>query len=366
MENRINTYKDKIKIRLEAPEDYDGILQLTYESFLALDFEGRRRMDEHYLIHLIKNSDSLIPELCFVAELEGTIIGHILYTKSQFKREDGSHAETITFGPLSVLPEYQKQGIGKALIFHSIEHAKKLGFGAIIITGVPEYYPKLGFKVSKAYNLTLEDGTSPDYLLAYELSDGYLKGGGVFDVLAPEFQVSEEDDRGFELFHTHFMSTVFPGELMLRAFCENDIPLMEKWLYTQHVKPWYEHPNDWLTEIRERYGAFSFITHLIAEVDGKAMGFCQYYDCYNSKDYEDWGLEIPLLGKVYSIDYLIGDPDYLHKGYAKTMINKMIQQLRGLGATTLIVLPDEKNIASNKLLEASGFAWDGKRYMLEL
>ncbi len=152
------------------------------------------------------------------------------------------------------------------------------------------------------------------------------------------------------------------GQLLVRSFFDNDTPLLERWLHTEHVKPWYENPEEWLEEIRERHDEFCFITHLIAEADGKPIGFCQYYDCYHSKEYEDWGMEIPLPGKVYSVDYLIGEREYLRRGYAKAMLAQMMQRLCALGANAVIVLPDAKNTASNKTLEASGFVWDGKRY----
>jgi GNAT superfamily N-acetyltransferase len=152
----------------------------------------------------------------------------------------------------------------------------------------------------------------------------------------------------------------------LRAFCDDDMTLMERWLYTGHVKPWYDQPLDWLKELRERNGEFNFITHLIAELDGKPIGFCQYYDCYNSREYEDWGIDIPIKGEIFSIDYMIGEPEHLRKGYAKAMIAEMIEMLRRLKAKIIIVLPNRENTASNCTLESSGFAWDGERYIQQL
>lgn len=165
-------------IREEHPEDYNSILRLTHEVFLTLDYPGRQRMDEHFLVSLLRGSKFLIPELCFVMERGGEIAGHILYTKSEILKADGTKTQTITFGPLSVLPKYHRQGIGSALVRHSLEKARELGYGAVLITGVPNYYPKLGFKRAQEYRLTLSDGTSPDAFMAYELRPGYLSGGG--------------------------------------------------------------------------------------------------------------------------------------------------------------------------------------------
>lgn len=198
-------------IREERSEDYDAILRLTYQAFLTLDFPGRQRMDEHFLISLLRGSNYVIPELCLVAECDGEIVGHILYTKSEVIGADGKKTETITFGPLSVLPKYHKQGIGSALVLESLEMARQLGCIAVLILGVPAYYPKLGFRRAREYGLVLPDGSSPDAFMAYELVSGSLTGGGEFHLLAPEYELAEADDAGFEKFHQEFMSKNYPG-----------------------------------------------------------------------------------------------------------------------------------------------------------
>ena len=109
------------------PEDYPEILRLTYEAFLTLDFPGRRRPDEHFLLSLLHETCHIIPGLCFVALADGTIAGHILYTKSKITRPGKEDVPTVTFGPLSVSPGYQRQGIGKLLVSHSIRKARGMG-----------------------------------------------------------------------------------------------------------------------------------------------------------------------------------------------------------------------------------------------
>jgi len=200
-------------IRPETPADYDTILPLTYDAFLALDYPGRGPVNEHYLINLLRDSVSVIQELCFVAEWDGEIVGHILYVKSGFKRMDGTEADTITFGPLSVWQKYHRQGIGKALVMHSIEKARKMGFGAVLICGVPEYYPKLGFKRADTFGLVISEScTEPDVdgaFMAYELIPGYLTGGGVYCRWPQEYDLVESDTAGFETFHKNFMAKYF-------------------------------------------------------------------------------------------------------------------------------------------------------------
>jgi len=155
-------------------------------------------------------------------------------------------------------------------------------------------------------------------------------------------------------------------ELTLRSFTDSDISLMEHWLYLPHIAPWYEHPDDWLNEIRNRHGEFSFLTHLIAEIDGHPIGFCQYYDCFDTKELEDWGVPIHAPKEVYSIDYLIGEPEYLRCGFGKEMIRQMLEMIRGKGAKKVIVQPDKKNEGSNKSLLANGFVWDDNFYVFEM
>lgn len=203
----------RIFIRNEMPSDYEAILRLTYEAFLTLDYPGRRRTDEHYLIHLLQNCPHVIPELCCVAEAEGKIVGHILYTKSKVIRPDETEVQTVTFGPLSVHPQYHRQGIGRMLVNHSMEKAREMGFAAVLIDGVPDYYPKLGFIHAREFGLIMQDGSSDDSFMAYELKAGALHGGGTLRFLAEaEFERAERDDVGFAAFHQTFMRAYCPGQ----------------------------------------------------------------------------------------------------------------------------------------------------------
>ena len=342
----------KITIRNERRDDYPTILRLTYEAFLTLTYPEKRRMDEHSLIHLLQNSAEVVPELCYVAEYEGEIVGHILYTRSRFRRPDGSEADAVTFGPLSVSPMYHRQGIGKALVMHSMEKAREMGFGAVLIVGVPDYYPKLGFKRARDYGLSFADGSAIDPFMAYELAPGYLTGGGVYHCWAPEFDMAEHDDVGYEAFNKQFMREYFPGQLKLRPLFESDIPLMERWLNAVHVAPWYRPTEDWLHEINCRFSEFSFITHLIAELDGEPLGFCQYYDCFDAK--EEW-YATGRPKAMYSIDYMVGEPKYLQRGFGKEMIRVLLEILCKVGAREVVVQPDQGNVASVRSLLANGF-----------
>jgi len=155
----------------------------------------------------------------------------------------------------------------------------------------------------------------------------------------------------------------------LRPFQDTDIALMERWLHTPHVTKWYKHPDHWLRELQGRHDEFSFLTHFIAEFEDVPIGFCQYYDTFFAQEHEVWNDE-PGVGKnqgeIFSIDYLIGEPDYLRRGFGKEMIRQMITMLRKAGAKTVIVEPERENAASNRILEANGFTWNGNHYGLAL
>lgn len=159
------------------------------------------------------------------------------------------------------------------------------------------------------------------------------------------------------------------AKLTLRPFEDADIALMERWLYTPHVARWYKHPDHWLNELHQRHGAFSFLTHFIAEAEGKPIGFCQYYDTFYAQEHEVWNDEWDVSekpGSIFSIDYLIGEPEFLRRGYGRQMILQMLEKLRKAGAKTVIVEPEEENAASGGALTACGFAFDGKDYYLSL
>jgi RimJ/RimL family protein N-acetyltransferase len=155
-------------------------------------------------------------------------------------------------------------------------------------------------------------------------------------------------------------------QLILRPFSDSDVTLMERWLHAEHVAPWYELPQDWLDEIKNRHSEFSFITHMIAAIDDNPIGFCQYYDCYDSRKYENWGIDITAPGEIYSIDYLIGESEYLRCGFGKAIICSLLEILKNLGVETIIVNPDKNNEASNRSLCASGFVKSEGHYSLKL
>ena len=100
----------EIVIRNEIKSDYRKVEELTREAFWNLYVPG---CNEHYIVHIMREHKDFISELDLVAELDGKIVGNVMYTKSYLVDQTGNKKEVLTFGPISVLPEYQRKGIGK-------------------------------------------------------------------------------------------------------------------------------------------------------------------------------------------------------------------------------------------------------------
>ena len=162
---------DNLIIRNEEERDHRAVEEATREAFWNLYVPGG---DEHYLVHAIRESPDFIPELAFVAELDGKIVGSIFFTKSYVLDDQGAKHDTITFGPVSVLPELHNNGIGAKLIHHAIGAAKVLGYRAILIYGYEGYYRRFGFRHAKEYGVSNMEGKYPVAHLALELTPGGL------------------------------------------------------------------------------------------------------------------------------------------------------------------------------------------------
>ena len=118
----------KTIIRNETPADYRAVETLTREAFWNQNFPG---CDEHYLVHVMRSHPDFIPQLDFVLELDGEIIGSVLYTKAALLDEQGQKKTVLTFGPVSIAPEHQRKGYGKALLRQLAVIAVERGCGRL-------------------------------------------------------------------------------------------------------------------------------------------------------------------------------------------------------------------------------------------
>lgn len=162
-----------ITIRRENPADYRAVEEVTREAFWNHHCPG---CCEHYLAHVLRDNSAFIPELDLVAEIDGQIVGNIMYAKTNIQIKDGTQFPTITFGPISVLPAYQKKGVGTALIQESKRLACELGFQSIFILGDPDYYSRVGFVAAENFHVTNGEGKYAAALQACELVPNALDG----------------------------------------------------------------------------------------------------------------------------------------------------------------------------------------------
>lgn len=182
-----------ISITKEEIRDYRTVEELTREAFWNVHVPG---CDEHYYLHLLRLQPSFIPELSYVARLNGVIVGHIAYMESRV-----GDVVTLTFGPVSVVPHKQGQGIGSELIEYTLGLAKRLGYAGVVIFGDPDYYKRFGFVSAKEFGITDSDGKFPIAMQAMELTEGAHK------IVGGEYQMMFDynpDPKEFEQFDTQF------------------------------------------------------------------------------------------------------------------------------------------------------------------
>jgi len=184
----------EIALRPETEKDYRTVEEVTREAFWDVYIPG---CDEHLLIKNLRKMKNFVPALDFVAEHNGKIVGNIVYAEASV-RDGGREHTVLTFGPISVLPEYQKNGIGSKLVRHTIQLAREMGYKAIIIYGEPGYYGRFGFTASKEFRITNKENKFPASLLVLELYPRALDGiEGAFDEGAA-YVIDEKELAEFE------------------------------------------------------------------------------------------------------------------------------------------------------------------------
>lgn len=184
-----------IKIRNEVEKDYERVEEITRKSFWNLYIPG---CIEHYLVHVMRSHKDFLPELDFVIEVDNEIIGNIMYTKTKLIDESGEEKDILTFGPVCILPEYQRKGYGKKLIQYSFEQAIALDYDVVVIFGNPNNYVGNGFKSCKKYNICLVNGTYPAAMMVKELKPDVLDKRKWFYYQSPVFEIDEQEAKNFD------------------------------------------------------------------------------------------------------------------------------------------------------------------------
>lgn len=200
-------------IRTETPADHREVEALTREAFWNVYRPG---CTEHYVLHCYRSLPEFIPELSLVLEQNGVIIGHIMYSHAQIKCDNGNILPIMIFGPVSILPAHQRQGFGSHLIRYSLEKAKRLGCGAVAITGSPDYYARFGFRSAAAFGVYYGDIPRTEelpFFMVKELIPGYLNGVTGVYTDPPGYFVSDEDVDAFDAAFPPREKLKLPGQL---------------------------------------------------------------------------------------------------------------------------------------------------------
>lgn len=188
----------ELTIRPETTADHRAVEEMTREAFWNQHVPG---CDEHYLVHCLRSHPDFVPGLDLVAELEGEIVGNVMYTKCRLTDEEGREKEILTFGPLTVRPGFQRRGIGKALLERSFAIAREMGYDTIVIFGNPGNYVSRGFRSCKKLGVSTPGGGFPCAMLVKELVTGALAGHSWVYGESPAYEV---DRAGFEAFDAAF------------------------------------------------------------------------------------------------------------------------------------------------------------------
>lgn len=185
----------KIIIRNERPEDYQRVEEITRRAFYNLYVPG---CAEHYLAHVLRGHEDFIPQLDLVVEADGEVIGNVMYTKTRLVDDKGTEKEILTFGPVCIVPERQRQGYGKQLLEASFDKAAAMGYDVIVIFGDPGNYVSHGFVSCKKHNVCLADGTFPGAMMVKELRPKALDGRKWVYHQSPAFDIDEKEAQHFD------------------------------------------------------------------------------------------------------------------------------------------------------------------------
>ena len=211
-----------MNIRLEQPSDYREVENLTREAFWNVYRPG---CTEHFVLHQYRKSPDFIPELDFVMEQDGRIIGHVMFSKAELVLDDGNRKPSWTFGPISIHPDYKRKGYGLKLLNYSLERAREIGVGFLCMEGNIKFYQHAGFDYASKFNIHYHDeprNAEVPYFLAKELIPGWL--GGIEATYSPPkgyFVAFEHPDEfnAYEVSFTKKEKAFLPGQLPL--FCHH-------------------------------------------------------------------------------------------------------------------------------------------------
>ena len=167
-------------IRQENYKDHKAVYQLVTEAFATAEHADGNEQD---LVVALRKGNAFIPELSLVAEHNGTVMGHILFTHGKVGMDD-----ILVLAPLSVKPCYQKQGVGTALMREGHKIAKRLGYQYSLVLGSESYYPRTGYIPAEQFGIIVPVGVPTENFMAIKLQEDAKTIGGTV-TYAKEFGI---------------------------------------------------------------------------------------------------------------------------------------------------------------------------------
>ena len=169
-----------LTIRQENKNDYEEVYNVIKTAFETAEHSDGNEQD---LVVALRKSDNFIPELSLVAVIDNKIVGYILFTKIKIGKQ-----EELALAPLGVLPEYQKQGVGRTLIQEGNKKVKELGYHYSVVLGSDKYYPKFGYVSAKEYGIVAPFDVPDENFMAIKLNDTDIEIKGIVQY-AKEFGI---------------------------------------------------------------------------------------------------------------------------------------------------------------------------------
>ena len=177
---KLEPVKGEIVIRQEKERDFDQVYSVVKTAFETAEHSDG---NEHELVTALRKSPVFVPELSLVAEIDGKIAGHVMFTEIKIGNCTG-----LALAPLAVLPKYQNQGVGSALVKEGHRIAKKLGYGYSVVLGSEKYYPRFGYVTAESLGIQAPFEVPAENFMALRLREDGETAEGVVKY-APEFGI---------------------------------------------------------------------------------------------------------------------------------------------------------------------------------